>query len=132
MGEIRITIDDRGNSGAGGAQTATETLFIEVTTQPDAPTDAHYTTWIGGDEFVVNTEASNDQTETDVASLADGGFVVAWTSTAQDGDADGVYFQRYDAAGNAIGPETPVNTTTANDQDDPVVIGLDSGGHVIV
>ena len=36
-----------------------------------------------------------------VAALSDGGYVVTWRSS--DGSGDGIYAQRYDAAGNAVG-----------------------------
>ena len=132
IGEVEITVDDRGNTGAGGALTATESLFVEVLPQPDPVTDAHYTTWIGDSEFIVNTETTGSQDSPGVTALADGGFVVVWESDGQDTDNEGVYFQRYDAAGNAIGSETPVNTTVANSQDDPEVTALSNGGFVIV
>ena len=37
LGEVQITIDDRGNSGSGGALTATENLFVEVLPVNDDP-----------------------------------------------------------------------------------------------
>ena len=40
---------------------------------------------------------------------------MTWTSYDQDSD-HGIYAQRYDASGNAVGSETRVNTTTADDQ----------------
>ena len=132
IGEVQITVDDRGNTGAGGALTATESLFVEVLPQPDPLTDAHYTTWIGDNEFVVNTEITGDQDSPGVTALSDGGFVVVWESDGQDTDNEGVYFQRYDAAGNAIGSETPVNTTVVEIQEAPEVTALASGGFVVI
>jgi Ca2+-binding RTX toxin-like protein len=52
-------------------------------------------------EFRVNTTTSQIQAEPVIAALADGGFVISWTSLHQDGDVNGVYSQRYDAAGRA-------------------------------
>jgi len=49
------------------------------------------------------------------------GFVVTWQSLAQDGDGNGIYAQRYDAIGTALGGEFPVNTTTASEQTTPAV-----------
>ena len=37
LGEVQVTVDDRGNTGAGGAQTATESLYIDVTNTNDSP-----------------------------------------------------------------------------------------------
>ena len=55
----------------------------------------------------------------EVARLADGGYVVVWTSRSQDtpGDPDGVYAQRYSASGVAVGPEFRVPSLTGANQD---------------
>ena len=37
IGEVEITVDDRGNSGVGGSLTATEILYVEVLSVNDAP-----------------------------------------------------------------------------------------------
>jgi hypothetical protein len=71
-------------------------------------------------EFVVNSTTLNDQGTSAVAMSADG-FVVAWQSLAQDGDGNGIYAQRYDAIGTALGGEFPVNTTTVSEQTAPAV-----------
>jgi len=57
-------------------------------------------------EFKVNTYRISNQSESSTAALPDGGFVVTWTSFAQDGNFDGVYAQRYDADGSAVGDFT--------------------------
>ncbi|MEJ2566896.1 MAG: hypothetical protein P8141_13215 [Gammaproteobacteria bacterium] len=69
-----------------------------------------------GGEFRVNSEINNDQT-TPVAAMNPGGdLLMAWESMAQDGDGKGVYGQRYDTTGTAVGAEFRVNTTTAQTQ----------------
>lgn len=80
-----------------------------------------------GVEFRVNTTTAGSQDKPAVAMNASGGFVIAWASNLQDGDAKGIYAQRYDAAGVAQGGEFLVNTTTVDDQDEPAV-GIDSTG----
>jgi hypothetical protein len=45
-----------------------------------------------------------------------GAFIITWSSHNQDGNGWGVYAQRYDAAGNPLGGEFRVNTTTQDDQ----------------
>jgi len=130
--EIYVSVDDRGNTGAGGSKSVSEVLYIDVIAQADVIADAHYTTWIGNSEFIVNTQTNLDQGDISVTALADGGFVVVWESDNQDGDLYGVYAQRYGAAGNAVGVETVVNTTTADSQSDPEVAALASGGFVVV
>src|SRR5262245_56825311 len=55
-----------------------------------------------GPEFQVNTFTTNNQLAAAVATDADGDFVVTWTSN-QDGSGNGIYAQRYNAAGVAQG-----------------------------
>ncbi|MCB1746540.1 MAG: hypothetical protein KDK06_05150, partial [Gammaproteobacteria bacterium] len=86
-----------------------------------------------GGEFQVNTSSSSTQSESSVAALSDGGFVVAWTDyfTNYDGSGAGIAGQRYDAAGNAVGSEFVVNTgNTTGNQVTPQVVGLAGGGFV--
>ena len=84
-----------------------------------------------GQEFRVNTSTNNDQQQCAITTLADGGFVVTWTSSLQDGSGTGVYAQRYNAGGQALGPEFRVNTSTANDQREPAVAALANGDFVV-
>jgi YD repeat-containing protein len=84
-----------------------------------------------GPEFRVNTYTTGIQFNPAVAAVADGGFVVAWQSLAQDGSGWGVYAQRYDASGAAAGPEFRVNTHTASDQSQPAVAAVADGGFVV-
>lgn len=69
-----------------------------------------------GNEFQVNTNTAGSQTYAAVAMNADGSFVVTWSSQNQDGDGWGVYAQRFDSFGNAVGGEFQVNVNTASDQ----------------
>ncbi len=80
-------------------------------------------------EFAVNTTTLNEQTTPAVAMSADG-FVVAWQSLTQDGDGYGIYAQRYDVIGTALGGEFPVNTTTASEQTAPAV-AMNAGAFTI-
>lgn len=80
-----------------------------------------------GAEAQVNTATSSDQGHAQVAALADGGFVVVWSSVGQDGSGSGVYYQRYSAAGAQLGLETLVNDFTSGDQLDPAVSALGAG-----
>ncbi|HNH34547.1 MAG TPA: Calx-beta domain-containing protein, partial [Rhodocyclaceae bacterium] len=84
-----------------------------------------------GGEFRVNTTTANDQYEPTVAGLADGGFIVAWTSYNQDGSGSGVYAQRYNSAGATVGGEFRVATSTAGDQFQPSVTAMNDGGFYI-
>jgi hypothetical protein len=85
-----------------------------------------------GAEWRVNTTTAGNQNAPDVAADANGGFVVAWVSEGQDGSGRGVYFQRYDADGQAIGTETRANTSISGDQAAPAVAITSSGAFVVV
>ena len=74
-----------------------------------------------GPEFAVNTHAAGSQelfaeAPRAVAAADDGSFVVAWSSSGQDGSSWGVYAQRFDAAGAKRGDEFRVNQSTGNSQ----------------
>ncbi|MEL7364210.1 MAG: hypothetical protein AAFN13_19195, partial [Bacteroidota bacterium] len=84
-----------------------------------------------GSEFLVNTETSESQRDPVVAMDADGNFVVVWESRDQDGSSDGIFAQRYDAAGVAQGAEFQVNTETTSNQDDPSV-AMDADGDFVI
>ena len=85
---------------------------------------------IGG-EFQVNTETNDGQKYTSSTALEDGGFVITWTSAKQDGSGEGIYAQRYDSAGGAVGEEFQVNSFTRDWQIFSSVAGLNDGGFVI-
>ncbi|MCA9284930.1 MAG: hypothetical protein KDA22_06945, partial [Phycisphaerales bacterium] len=79
-----------------------------------------------------STYAASAQHECSVDGLADGGFVVTWSSRKQeDGDA-GVYLQRFDHDGIAIGAETRVNLWSRSQQVTPSIAALPSGGAIVV
>ena len=82
-------------------------------------------------EFRVNTTTADSQQTPTMTALADGGFVVTWQSNLQDGSGYGIYGQRYNNAGVAVGSEFRVNTTTADAQTKPTIAGLVDGGFVV-
>jgi serralysin len=84
-----------------------------------------------GNEFQINTTTASDQLNPSVTELSDGGFVVTWQSSGQDGSVYGVYGQRYNADGTTNGTEFPINTTTDSHQQNPSVTEL-SDGNVVV
>ncbi len=84
-----------------------------------------------GGETRINTTTANHQAAHTIAALADGGYLVAWQSDSQDGSGYGIYAQRYDASGTAVGGETQINTTTASDQVAPAITVLADGGYVV-
>ena len=84
-----------------------------------------------GQEARVNTTTVGDQFWPVITGLADGGYVIAWMSDLQDGSEFGIYAQRYNASGAAVGGETRANTYTANAQSFPTIAALNDGGYVI-
>jgi hypothetical protein len=87
-----------------------------------------------GAAFPVNTTTANVQVSPTIASLTNGGFVVAWQDASQTGgdtDQGAIRAQILDAAGNAIGGELLVNTTTAGDQSFPATAGLADGRFIV-
>jgi hypothetical protein len=83
-----------------------------------------------GSEFSVNTYSTGYQ-GLPVVAMDGNGFVVVWESSAQDGDLNGIYGQRYNSSGVAQGSEFRVNTTTANQQQNPVAAMTTAGGFVV-
>ncbi|NGX62492.1 MAG: hypothetical protein K940chlam9_01991, partial [Chlamydiae bacterium] len=84
-----------------------------------------------GVEFQVNTYTTSNQRDPSAAPLNDGGFVVTWESSGQDGDSYGVYGQRYASSGAKSGAEFQINTYTTNNQSDPSAAPLNDGGFVV-
>ena len=85
-----------------------------------------------GNVFLVNTHRPQDQVAPMVAMAPGGEFVVVWQSADQDGDAEGIFAQRFDGAGARIGSELQVNVHAGGSQLDPAVaVGVDGGFHVV-
>ena len=85
-----------------------------------------------GPEFRVNTQTLLDQFASGVSLDASGNFVVVWTSEFGDGFGDGVFGQRYDSSGVALGPEFRINTYITGDQREPSVAADPLGNFVVV
>jgi hypothetical protein len=85
-----------------------------------------------GGEFRVNTQTASDQSRPAVAVDVSGNFVVAWQAAGQDGSGSGVFGQRYDAAGGALGGEFRVNTFVVDEQVDPAAAAGGGGDFVVV
>jgi hypothetical protein len=81
-----------------------------------------------GPEFRVNAYTTAVQNDPAIASDASGNFVVVWVSSGQDGSLDGVFGQRFDAAGAAQGAEFQYTTGR---QVSPAVASLPNGHFVV-
>lgn len=82
-------------------------------------------------EFRVNTHMQGRQTQPAIAMDGHGNFVIVWTSHGQDGHQGGVFGQRFDASGMALGNEFQVNIYTDGNQYSPSV-AMDSDGDFVV
>ena len=85
-----------------------------------------------GGETQVNTYTNYNQHRAKIAYASDGSFVVVWQSFIQDGSAYGIYGQRFDSAGNPVGDEFQINTTTFNYQVLPDVAIDPDNDHIMV
>jgi len=84
-----------------------------------------------GTEFLVNTETASDQSGPTITSLANGGFVVAWSDESGTlGDSD-ITAQIFSADGTKVATEFRVNTETSSYQFGPKITGLANGGFVV-
>ncbi len=83
-----------------------------------------------GTEFQINTYTPNSQRRPVAAVDADGDFVVVWESV-QDGDALGVFGQRFASGGARVGTEFQVNSYTTSDEESPAV-AVDATGNFVV
>jgi len=84
-----------------------------------------------GVERRVNKTVAGDQDSSDVTALSTGGYVVTWTSEGQDGSAEGIYGQVFNADGAKVGKEFLVNKHTNSEQAESAVAGLDDGRFVV-
>ncbi|MCC2972097.1 DUF4214 domain-containing protein [Massilia sp. IC2-476] len=69
-----------------------------------------------------------------IAALADGGYVVAWDSYANEPlgfSMSDIFFQRYDAAGNKVGALTQANVDSGGGRFEAAVTALSDGGFVV-
>src|SRR5262245_4971921 len=83
-----------------------------------------------GVEFRANTFTTGAQQFPAVASYADGDFFVVWEVNGS-GDGNGVFAQRYNAAGAAQGTDFLVNTSTTFSQSDATV-AMDADGDFVI
>ncbi|MBF2079610.1 MAG: hypothetical protein IGR76_14100 [Synechococcales cyanobacterium T60_A2020_003] len=85
-----------------------------------------------GNRFRVNTYTTGNQNRPAIAMDDDGNFVIAWESTGQDRDTDGVFARRYDDSGTALDKkEFQVNEFEDGNQWGPD-IALDNDGNILI
>ncbi|MCH9812829.1 MAG: tandem-95 repeat protein [Epsilonproteobacteria bacterium] len=88
-----------------------------------------------GDEIQVNSYTEGSQQNPKITTLSDGSYIVVWESgdrsSGQDGDATGIYLQRFDSSGNKIGDEIQANSFTQGYQRDAEITALENGNYVV-
>jgi len=84
-----------------------------------------------GSETLINTYTNLEQSEPSITALSDGGYVITWHSSGQDGSDWGIYAQRFNASGGRVGSETLINTYRNSLQLYPSITALSDGGYVI-
>ncbi len=85
-----------------------------------------------GNEFIVNTETKSTQSQPTVAVANDGSHIIFWRSKDQDGSGFGVYAQRYNSSGNAIGDEFRINEETNTNQDQAYAAYHENGNLMVI
>ncbi len=128
-GSVNLTYDV---SDDGGSTLISATGTIDVA-QVFGPADIPVNTLPTG------TDPANDTTnavqnvgvESDVAMLADGGWLVTWTDNGHDGSVYGIYGQRFNADGSPNGEQFLVNSQTSQYQQEPTTLQLDNGDIII-
>jgi hypothetical protein len=82
------------------------------------------------DAFHVNTTTAGLQAAPAVAQMADGSYVVVWSSSGAGGV--GVYARKFGADGAAAGPEVKLSVQNIEPSEStPSVTALDNGGYVV-
>lgn len=84
-----------------------------------------------GEEQTLNTYNDSGQYTPSVAARADGGYVVAWASNAQDGDSRGIYVATFDSDGDPLSGILAVNQRTEGDENTPKVSVLSNGNFAV-
>jgi len=132
-GQSGFTYTVRDSSGA--SSTATATLQVAGVTDGATFSYGQLANWtpaaIDAADVRVNSYTTGAQSQSSVAALADGGYLITWVSAGQDGSGTGIYAQRYDRLGQKIGGEFQVNHLTAGDQQHTAIMALADGGWVI-
>ncbi|MCG7393785.1 M10 family metallopeptidase C-terminal domain-containing protein [Microvirga sp. ACRRW] len=83
------------------------------------------------DGQLVGTSVNGFNEFTYAAALSDGSYVVTWAKSATTSSDKDIYQRRFDAYGNALGEESLISTTTANDQVRSQISALKDGGWVV-
>jgi uncharacterized protein YxeA len=85
-----------------------------------------------GVETLVPTSTTNSQFQPHIASLTDGGWVVAWSSNSSNPDIGSeIRLQAYNPNGSKQGVEMQANSSVLGEQSTAQVAGLSTGGWIV-
>jgi hypothetical protein len=156
FGVVGRRFDSTGAAASGDFLVNTATLSIQnAPVVAMAPAGAFLVSWISfaqdgsdmgvfgqrydaggtrqGAEFRVNSYTTFTQVLGAASMDAGGTATVVWSSgSGQDGNGDGVFAQRYEGSGVALGGEFQVNSYTTYGQGDPAVAAAPNGNVVVV
>jgi hypothetical protein len=88
-------------------------------------------------ETIANTTTAGDQfgywwSVRTVAVQPDGGYIIVWIDlNGLDGQADGIFGQRFNASGAKVGSEFQVNTTFNGSQSSPAIAVAPDGSFIV-
>ncbi|MCA1935224.1 MAG: hypothetical protein LDL37_07210 [Asticcacaulis sp.] len=128
-----------GGSSSGGGTTSTSSSSSSTSSSSSSTSSASSsssaTTYAPGPEITVNTRSNMFRGQTQIAALAGGNYVVAWSEAAavnpNDADGSNIIYSLYNASGAALVVEGRANTQTNGSQGSPTIVSLDGGGFVI-
>ena len=86
---------------------------------------------IAGSSFQVNSSLAENPADPHIAMDGSGNFNIVWQTEDLIGTGLAISCQRYLSDGTAVGGETTVNSTTADNQQEPS-IAMDSAGNYVV
>jgi Ca2+-binding RTX toxin-like protein len=84
-----------------------------------------------GADFVINSTTADSQENPDITALADGRFVVTWSSDEGAATGNDIRARIYGADGTAAGNDFVINTTTDGEQYRPSIVALADGRFVV-
>ncbi|WP_299775169.1 tandem-95 repeat protein [uncultured Tateyamaria sp.] len=125
-GQVSVTV-----TASDGSLSASDTFALEITPVNDAPVAVDDS--IGPNEFLVNEFTNSWQGVPSAATLTNGHFVVTWRSLdgQQGDDVSAIKARIFDADGNEVVTEFPVNEFTNDTQWLPSVTALENGNFVV-
>jgi phosphoheptose isomerase len=86
-----------------------------------------------GSDIPVNTTTAGAQQNHTVVVADDGSYVVVWTGSKTGVDDDGgIFFQRFDSTGTAVGSETLVNIGSTTGVQTAPATGMDADGNFVI